>query len=107
METPKLRATCATDWSPCRATAITSRRNSLWDGLGTCWSFQRGHVLTGKTSTEAGADPARGTYFFVGDGGELRVPTFNLVLPEISVVGNAVGTRDDSASSSRSRPRVG
>ena len=28
-------------------------------------------------------------------GGELRVPTFNLVLPEISVVGNAVGTHDD------------
>jgi NAD+-dependent secondary alcohol dehydrogenase Adh1 len=38
---------------------------------------------------------ARGTYFVVGYGGELRVPTFNLVLPEISVVGNAVGTHDD------------
>ena len=38
---------------------------------------------------------ARGTYFLVGYGGELRVPTFNLVLPEISVVGNAVGTHDD------------
>jgi NAD+-dependent secondary alcohol dehydrogenase Adh1 len=38
---------------------------------------------------------ARGTYFIVGYGGELRVPTFNLVLPEISVVGNAVGTYDD------------
>jgi NAD+-dependent secondary alcohol dehydrogenase Adh1 len=38
---------------------------------------------------------ARGTYFIVGYGGELRVPTFNLVLPEISVVGNAVGTHDD------------
>lgn len=37
----------------------------------------------------------RGTYFVVGYGGELRVPTFNLVLPEISVVGNAVGTHDD------------
>lgn len=36
-----------------------------------------------------------GTYFIVGYGGELRVPTFNLVLPEISVVGNAVGTHDD------------
>ena len=29
------------------------------------------------------------------DRGVLRVPTFNLVLPEISVVGNAVGTHDD------------
>ena len=38
---------------------------------------------------------AKGTYFIVGYGGELRVPTFNLVLPEISVVGNAVGTYDD------------
>jgi NAD+-dependent secondary alcohol dehydrogenase Adh1 len=38
---------------------------------------------------------AKGTYFVVGYGGELRVPTFNLVLPEISVVGNAVGTHDD------------
>jgi NAD+-dependent secondary alcohol dehydrogenase Adh1 len=38
---------------------------------------------------------ARGTYFVVGYGGELRVPTFQLVLPEISVVGNAVGTHDD------------
>ena len=38
---------------------------------------------------------ARGTYFVVGYGGELKVPTFNLVLPEISVVGNAVGTHDD------------
>ncbi|MFC5949935.1 NAD(P)-dependent alcohol dehydrogenase [Pseudonocardia lutea] len=37
----------------------------------------------------------RGTYFVVGYGGELRVPTFALVLPEISVVGNAVGTFDD------------
>jgi NAD+-dependent secondary alcohol dehydrogenase Adh1 len=36
-----------------------------------------------------------GTYFVVGYGGELRVPTFNLVLPEISIVGNAVGTHDD------------
>ena len=36
-----------------------------------------------------------GTYFLVGYGGELRVPTFNLVLPEISIVGNAVGTHDD------------
>ena len=33
----------------------------------------------------------RGTYFVVGYGGELRVPTFDLVLPEISVV----GTYDD------------
>jgi NAD+-dependent secondary alcohol dehydrogenase Adh1 len=38
---------------------------------------------------------AAGTYFVVGYGGELRVPTFSLVLPEISVVGNAVGTHDD------------
>jgi NAD+-dependent secondary alcohol dehydrogenase Adh1 len=38
---------------------------------------------------------ARGTYFLVGYGGELRVPTFNVVLPEISIVGNAVGTYDD------------
>jgi NAD+-dependent secondary alcohol dehydrogenase Adh1 len=38
---------------------------------------------------------ARGTYFLVGYGGELRVPTFNVVLPEISIVGNAVGTHDD------------
>jgi NAD+-dependent secondary alcohol dehydrogenase Adh1 len=38
---------------------------------------------------------AAGTYFLVGYGGELRVPTFALVLPEISVVGNAVGTHDD------------
>lgn len=38
---------------------------------------------------------ARGTYFVVGYGGELRVPTFNLVLAEISVVGNAVGNHDD------------
>jgi NAD+-dependent secondary alcohol dehydrogenase Adh1 len=37
----------------------------------------------------------RGTYYIVGYGGELRVPTFNLVLPEISIVGNAVGTHDD------------
>jgi NAD+-dependent secondary alcohol dehydrogenase Adh1 len=37
----------------------------------------------------------RGTYLLVGYGGELRVPTFALVLPEISVVGNAVGTYDD------------
>jgi NAD+-dependent secondary alcohol dehydrogenase Adh1 len=36
-----------------------------------------------------------GTYFVVGYGGELRVPTFSLVLPEISIVGNAVGTHDD------------
>jgi NAD+-dependent secondary alcohol dehydrogenase Adh1 len=40
-------------------------------------------------------DRARGTYFIVGYGGELRVPTFSLVLPEISVVGNAVGTHLD------------
>ncbi len=33
-ETPKLRATCAIDWSPWRATAITSPRNSL----GTAWA---------------------------------------------------------------------
>lgn len=38
---------------------------------------------------------ARGTYLLVGYGGELRVPTFQLVLPEISVVGNAVGSHDD------------
>ena len=38
---------------------------------------------------------AAGTYFVVGYGGELRVPTFALVLPEISIVGNAVGTHDD------------
>jgi NAD+-dependent secondary alcohol dehydrogenase Adh1 len=38
---------------------------------------------------------ARGTYFVVGYGGELTVPTFAIVLPEISVVGNAVGTYDD------------
>ena len=38
---------------------------------------------------------ARGTYFIVGYGGKLSVPTFKLVLPEISVVGNAVGTHDD------------
>jgi len=38
---------------------------------------------------------ARGTYFVVGYGGELRVPTFAVVLPEISIVGNAVGTHDD------------
>jgi NAD+-dependent secondary alcohol dehydrogenase Adh1 len=38
---------------------------------------------------------ARGTYFVVGFGGELRVPTFAVVLPEISIVGNAVGTHDD------------
>jgi NAD+-dependent secondary alcohol dehydrogenase Adh1 len=38
---------------------------------------------------------AAGTYFLVGYGGELRVPTFDLVLPEISIVGNAVGTYDD------------
>jgi NAD+-dependent secondary alcohol dehydrogenase Adh1 len=31
----------------------------------------------------------------VGYGGELRVPTFAVVLPEISIVGNAVGTHDD------------
>ena len=29
---------------------------------------------------------ARGTYFVVGYGGELRLPTFNLVLSEINVV---------------------
>jgi len=38
---------------------------------------------------------ARGTYFIVGYRGELRVPTLSLVLPEISVVGNAVGSHDD------------
>ena len=38
---------------------------------------------------------ARGTYFVVGYGGELRIPTFNIVLPEISIVGNAVGTYND------------
>lgn len=37
----------------------------------------------------------RGSYLVVGYGGELRVPTFTLVLAEISVVGNAVGTHDD------------
>lgn len=37
----------------------------------------------------------RGTYFVVGYGGTLTVPTLHLVLPEISVVGNAVGTHDD------------
>ena len=37
----------------------------------------------------------RGTYFVVGYGGQLTVPTLHLVLPEISVVGNAVGTHDD------------
>jgi NAD+-dependent secondary alcohol dehydrogenase Adh1 len=36
-----------------------------------------------------------GTYFVVGYGGELRLPTFNLVLAEINIVGNAVGTHDD------------
>ncbi|MHC1560823.1 NAD(P)-dependent alcohol dehydrogenase [Actinomycetospora sp. C-140] len=36
-----------------------------------------------------------GTYFAVGYGGTLTVPTLHLVLPEISVVGNAVGTHDD------------
>lgn len=38
---------------------------------------------------------AAGTYFVVCYGGEVRVPTFDLVLPEISIVGNAVGTHDD------------
>jgi NAD+-dependent secondary alcohol dehydrogenase Adh1 len=38
---------------------------------------------------------SRGTYLLVGYGGELRVPTFAVVLPEISIVGNAVGTHDD------------
>ncbi|HEY2224076.1 NAD(P)-dependent alcohol dehydrogenase [Actinomycetospora sp.] len=38
---------------------------------------------------------ARGTYFVVGYGGTLTIPTLHLVLPEISVVGNAVGTHDD------------
>ena len=37
----------------------------------------------------------RGTYLVVGYGGELRIPTFNLVLAELSIVGNAVGTYDD------------
>jgi len=33
---------------------------------------------------------ARGTYFVVGYGGELRVPTFNLVLPEIKLVAKPI-----------------
>ena len=36
LRTPKLQATCAIDWSPCRATAITSARNSLGNGLARC-----------------------------------------------------------------------
>jgi NAD+-dependent secondary alcohol dehydrogenase Adh1 len=66
--------------------------------------------ITGGTGTEAVIDfvgegdapaaslamvRAAGTYFVVGYGGELHVPTFSLVLPEISIVGNAVGTYDD------------
>jgi NAD+-dependent secondary alcohol dehydrogenase Adh1 len=38
---------------------------------------------------------AGGAYFVVGYGGTLTVPTLQLVLSEISVVGNAVGTHDD------------
>jgi NAD+-dependent secondary alcohol dehydrogenase Adh1 len=38
---------------------------------------------------------AGGAYLVVGYGGTLTVPTLQLVLSEISVVGNAVGTHDD------------
>jgi NAD+-dependent secondary alcohol dehydrogenase Adh1 len=38
---------------------------------------------------------AGGTYFVVGYGGTLTVPTLQLVLTQISVVGNAVGTHED------------
>jgi NAD+-dependent secondary alcohol dehydrogenase Adh1 len=38
---------------------------------------------------------AGGTYFVVGYGGTLTVPTLQLVLTQISVVGSAVGTHDD------------
>jgi NAD+-dependent secondary alcohol dehydrogenase Adh1 len=38
-----------------------------------------------------------GHYYVVGYGGTLSVPTFQLVLGELEIVGNAVGTADDLA----------
>jgi NAD+-dependent secondary alcohol dehydrogenase Adh1 len=38
-----------------------------------------------------------GRYYVVGYGGTLSVPTFQLVLGELEIVGNAVGTADDLA----------
>jgi NAD+-dependent secondary alcohol dehydrogenase Adh1 len=38
---------------------------------------------------------AGGTYFLVGYGGTLTVPTLQLILTQVSIVGNAVGTHDD------------
>jgi NAD+-dependent secondary alcohol dehydrogenase Adh1 len=38
---------------------------------------------------------SRGTYFVVGYGGELNVPTLEVVLKEISIVGNLVGSFAD------------
>ncbi|MFC5995028.1 hypothetical protein ACFQE5_12480 [Pseudonocardia hispaniensis] len=46
-------------------------------------------MAAGRRRADEGCPPSPGY------GGQLRVPTFNLVLPEISVVGNAVGTHDD------------
>lgn len=37
----------------------------------------------------------RGTYLVVGYGGTLTLPTFQLILAELSIVGNAVGSYDD------------
>jgi NAD+-dependent secondary alcohol dehydrogenase Adh1 len=38
-----------------------------------------------------------GRYYVVGYGGTLSIPTFQLVLGELEIVGNAVGTADDLA----------
>ena len=40
---------------------------------------------------------AAGTYYVIGYGGALDVPTMNMVLTEISIVGNLVGTYNDLA----------
>jgi NAD+-dependent secondary alcohol dehydrogenase Adh1 len=64
--------------------------------------------LTGGTGAEVVLDfVAEGTalgmlatgghYYVVGYGGTLSIPTFQLVLRELEVVGNAVGTTDDLA----------
>ena len=55
----------------------------------------KGTHRLGPVAGHAGAHAAVVLGLGVGYGGGLRVPTFNLVLPEISVVGNAVGTHDD------------
>src|ERR1700749_760148 len=51
---PKSFPICDSDASPLRATATTSRQNSVGKAFGVLVILQRGRILTGKESTQLG-----------------------------------------------------